>query len=298
MALTKWGLALGGGGILGFAHIGVLMAMELYGLRPQILAGTSAGALVAGLYAAGVNLTGIQEGVEALAGSDEYHEAETALIFAGGQVSATGIKGVVRGGFIEKYIDKLTGSKRVSDIKTPLAIVSVDVETGEEVVFTNRPPVVTTIPAHGDLVPRAGLGRKAYITEVRLAEAIRASISLPGVFVPRRLYGRSLVDGGILNMVPVDELKRMEAEEIVAVDLGLHAERPQKAEDFATILSRCFALASRREVERSLHQYATVILQPEVWDVGIPTPSKIRALIESGKICAEKNMGRLRPLLA
>ncbi len=298
MALTKWGLALGGGGVLGFAHIGVLMAMELYGLRPRMIAGTSAGALVAGLYAAGVNLTGIQEGVAALSESDEFADVEATLIAAGGRISAIGVKGVMRGGLIEKSIDRLTGGKYIFDIKMPLAITSVDVETGEEVVFTNDPPLVGALPLGAGVAPNSGVRRKVYITEARLAEAIRASISLPGVFVPKRLGGRSLVDGGIRNMIPADELKRMEAEEIVAVDLGLHAEKPQKAENFVTILSRCFALACRREAERSLHQYATVILQPEVWDVGIPTPAKVRALIESGKACAEKSMGRLVPLLA
>lgn len=287
----QWGLALGGGGVLGFAHIGILMAMRLYGLTPSMIAGTSAGGAVAGLLAAGVNITGIQDGAIALTAEDNIMDSEIIELSSGGaRAFSLGFKGLVRGGFIESWCDRLTGGKRISDVEMPLAITAVDVESGDEVVFTNQPPRLTT----SILGYHTG---RVYITDAKISEAIRASISLPGVFVPKKLHGRALVDGGVLNMVPVNELKRMGADEIVAVDLGSHAEKPQKVDGVIDVLSRCFSLASRREVERTLTEHATLILQPEVWDIGFPTPNKARALIESGKACAEKNMDRLVTML-
>ncbi len=288
---THWGLALGGGGVLGFAHIGVLMAMRLYGLSPSMIAGTSAGGAVAGLLAAGVNITGIQDGAMALAASEDAIDDEPIEFpYAGPRSHSLGVKGLIRGGFIESWCDRLTGGKRLCDAQMPVAITAVDVETGEEVVFTNRPPRYRT----SILGSETG---KVYITDAKISEAIRASISLPGVFVPKKLHRRTLVDGGVRNMVPVDELERMGAQEIVAVDLGSHAEKPQKVDNVIGVLSRCFALACRREVERTLTEHASLILQPDVWDVGFPTPAKARALIESGKACAEKNMHRLVTML-
>ena len=92
-------------------------------------------------------------------------------------------------------------------------------------------------------------------------------------------------------MVPVDELERMGAQEIVAVDLGSHAEKPQKVDNVIGVLSRCFALACRRKSRTSPNTRLSSCSQM-FWDVGFPTPAKAR-LDESGKACAEKNMPRL-----
>ena len=103
---THWGLALGGGGVLGFAHIGVLMAMRLYGLSPSMIAGTSAGGAVAGLLAAGVNITGIQDGAMALAASEDAIDDEPIEFpYAGPRSHSLGVMGFIRGGFIESWCE-------------------------------------------------------------------------------------------------------------------------------------------------------------------------------------------------
>ncbi len=297
MGNRYWGLSLSGGGVLGFAHIGVLMALEQNGLRPHLLSGTSAGAIVAGLYGAGVDFMGIRKSLEILTQVEAGFMPTSAPITlpSTDSVPATALKGIIPGTIVETTLDTLAKGKYMADVEVALAITAVDVETGEEVIFTNAAKVPKVEPGYRK--SWAENGKKVFLFDVKLAEAIRASISLPGLFIPKNLEGRSLVDGGIRNMVPVDELRRMGAEEIVAVDLGLHAERPQKADNFVSVLSRCFSLACRRDTLRSLHKYASVILQPEVFDVGFPSPGKIQALIELGKICAEENMNRLLSLL-
>ncbi len=290
MALKQWALALSGGGILGFAHIGVLMGLESHCLYPKMLAGTSAGALVAGLYAAGIDLTGIEANTLALfdsRGAAQVLSLDSVISFtAETTVHSLGLKGIISGNFLETYLHDLTNGKRLTEVDIPLSIVAVDIETGDEVVFTNEPP-------H----PKPKGKQKVYVTDATLAEAIRASVSLPGVFVPKHFRGRFLVDGGVKNMAPVDEPKRMGFEEVVAVDLGLRLEHPERARNLVSIVARSFSLACRGETKRNINLHATVILQPEVSDIGIPTPAKIKALIEAGKLCVEENVKRLTSLL-
>ncbi len=290
MPHKKWGLALGGGGIFGFAHIGVLGGLESHGLYANMLTGTSAGALVAGLYAAGINLTEIEANTLALLEPANRARIlgldDDILFIRGNTVSASGVHGIIGGKLFETYLQDITKGKHLSQVTTPLSIIAVDIETGEEVVFTNEPP-------H----PKSKIQQKKYVTDATLAEAIRASVSLPGIFIPKHFQEKLLVDGGIKNMVPVDELKRADLEEIVAVDLGLRLEQPENVRNLWSIVARSFALACRPETRRSINLYATVTLQPKVYDIGIPTPTKIRTLIQAGRECVEQNANRLKSIL-
>ncbi|HHW18168.1 MAG TPA: hypothetical protein GXX30_04625 [Firmicutes bacterium] len=278
--MKKWGLALGGGGILGFAHLGVLEEMESRGLKPDFIAGTSAGAMIAGLYAAGVSLPGIRQQVTSMF----YREdALDPLPWeAGGAISSMAFSGLLGGNLIEEALDRMCGGKRLNDAMIPLSITSVDVISGEIVVFTNLRPKVQS----------SALPGRTYVADARISEAIRASISVPGIFVPKRFQGRYLVDGGVRDMVPAYEVRRMGAQEVIAVDLGLHVDRPQKVSGAYGILTRSFALAARDGTLKSLKEHASLVLQPEVWDMGFPTPGKIKALVEAGRTCAAKNMER------
>ena len=98
-------------------------------------------------------------------------------------------------------------------------------------------------------------------------------------------------------MVPAYEVRRMGAEEVIAVDLGLRVEVPEDAKSAVAILSRCFQLASRESTLRDLSCYASVTLQPEILEVGFPTPSRCREIIQAGRACAERNMPRIAALL-
>ncbi|MGI6632081.1 MAG: patatin-like phospholipase family protein [Bacillota bacterium] len=286
--MRKWGLALGGGGVYGLAHIGVLQVLERYGLVPDAIAGTSAGALVAGLWASGVDLTRIEvETTEALL-ADESYEATVQPVSMSMNVTQMGITGLVRGGFIESTVDRLTGGAYLRDARIPLAITSVDVVTGSLVIFTNDPPrkrsMVESLAAMGRL----------YVTDAKISEAARASISIPGVFTPKPFGEFTLVDGGIRDMVPVFEVRRMGVSEAVGVDLGLHVDRPHKPSSLVSVVSRSFSLSARETTQRNLQEYATLTLQPDVMSVtGLLSRAKVRNLISAGRVCAERALGRL-----
>jgi len=278
--VKKWGLALGAGGIFGFAHLGVLQVMHQHDLKPNFIAGTSAGAIIAGLYALGVDLKVIED--EAAAAVLQTDALYTASLTYSQNISSMAFSGLIGGHLIEEALDRLCGGRRLRDAEIPLAIISVDLISGEIVVFTNRDPDLGTLAHPG----------RSYVGDAKVSEAIRASISIPGIFVPKKFNGRELVDGGVRDAVPAYEVRRMGAEEVVAVDLGWHVDRPQKVAGVYSIVTRSFHLASRDTVVRNLKNYASVVLRPEVGDIGFPTLSKIRALINKGKVCAEKNMDR------
>lgn len=141
-------------------------------------------------------------------------------------------------------------------------------------------------------------GGRVYVTDAAVSAAIRASISMPGVFAPKRFGQWSLIDGGIKDMVPVFEVARMGAREVVGVDLGLHVDRPMKPTNLISILARSVSISARETTERYLGKYATLTLQPDVASAsGIPMPACAKELIRLGRVCAEKALPRITTLI-
>lgn len=257
---------------------------------PRVIAGTSVGALVGGLYAAGISLGRIVSAVAEACGF-EGRNRDTMQVSHGDAPVPLGISGLIGGGFVEDAIDAVVKGIGIDDVDTGLAITSVDLESGAIVVFTNRRPAPD--------VSRCGVaaGLRVYVGGVKLSAAIRASISIPGLFVPRRMDKWLLVDGGVKEMVPAYEARRMGADRVVAVDLGKHVEKPMGSDDVVSILFRSFAIATRESAEKALRDHADLVLQPEVSGGGFPGPSRIRELYEAGVSCARENLGRLMDII-
>ena len=178
----KIGLALGSGAARGLAHIGVLEVLEKEGIPVNLIAGTSAGAAVGALYAQGKNTTQIKKLVLDLGWKKFAPLVDLSLPKTG----------FIRG---KKIKDLLTlfigGDIKFSDLKIPFACVATDIETGEEII----------------------------IDRGSLTEAIRASISIPAIFTIVKREGRYLVDGSLVNPVPVSVAKQMGADFIIAVNV-------------------------------------------------------------------------------
>ena len=176
----KLGLALGGGAARGFAHIGVIQVLEEAGLRPDFVAGTSAGSVVAALYASGktgAQLQQVGESMEEAAITDW-----TLPVFN---------SGVLRGDALAKYVNQQVGGRLIENMTVPLGIVATDLYSGEMMVFQR-----------GD----TGM-------------AVRASSAVPAIFQPVKISGRSYVDGGLVSPVPVRAARRMGAQVVVAIDI-------------------------------------------------------------------------------
>lgn len=176
-----WGLALGGGAARGFAHVGVLQVLEENGLRPNVVTGTSAGSLVAALYATGMKTTELERlalGMEAATLTD------WALPIFG--------RGVLRGEALERYVREAVNGRTLEGMALPLGILATDLQTGRGVLFRR-----------GDA-----------------AIAVRASSAVPGVFTPVQISGREYLDGGLVAPVPVSQARDMGAEVVLAVDIS------------------------------------------------------------------------------
>ena len=175
------GLALGGGAARGFAHVGVIQVLEEARIRPVLVTGTSAGSLVAALYASGKNGAQLQQIAESM---EEATIADWTL-----QVLS---RGALRGEALAKYVNVQVGQKQIEALPMPLGIVATDLNSGNDIVFQR-----------GDT-----------------GTAVRASSAVPAVFQPVKIGSREYVDGGLVSPVPVRAAKKMGAELIIAVDIS------------------------------------------------------------------------------
>jgi NTE family protein len=191
------GLALGGGGARGLAHVGILKALDEAGVKPDVIAGTSMGGLIGGAYAAGFSGKAIEREVLALASASR-------LIQFADRIPT--LRAIFSGRRFETYLAHTIGADLTfADLRRPLAVSTVDLNTGREVVFRS-----------GAVVP-----------------ALRATISIPGVFAAVERGGRRLIDGGILNNVPADHARSLGADVVMAVDVLPCFIRPDESSPLA-----------------------------------------------------------------
>jgi len=199
------GLALGSGAARGFAHVGVIQVLEEAGIKPSLVVGTSAGSLVAALYASGKSGNQLQQLAESM---EEATFADWTLpIFN---------RGILRGDALARYVSTQVGGKAIEDLPLPLGIVATDLNNGQGVLFRR-----------GDT-----------------ATAVRASSAVPAVFHPVRISGRDYVDGGLVSPVPVQFARQMGAELVLAVDISTPPEG-NSASDTLQILMQTFTIMGR-----------------------------------------------------
>jgi NTE family protein len=201
----KIGLALGGGAARGFAHVGVIQVLEEAGIRPDFVAGTSAGSLVAALYASGRNSHQLQQVAETM---EEATFADWTLpIFS---------RGMLRGEALARYVNTQVGGKLIEQMPVPLGIVATDLNSGLGVLFQR-----------GDT-----------------GTAVRASSAVPALFLPVKIGAQEYVDGGLVSPVPVRYAKQMGAELVIAVDIS-SAPEGNPSDGTMQILLQTFAIMGK-----------------------------------------------------
>jgi NTE family protein len=176
-------LVLSGGGARGFAHVGVIKVLCEAGVNIDYLAGTSAGGAVAAVYASGLSCAELEEMALDMS---RWRTVVSLLDRSRPRL------GLFSGDRVEDYFGEILGDKTFRDLTIPLAVVAVDLETGQEVVIKSG----------------------------RVLDAVRATTAFPGVFAPKRIEGQLLVDGGLLNNLPVDVAQEMGADVVIAVDVS------------------------------------------------------------------------------
>lgn len=173
------GIALSGGAARGFAHIGVLRTLLAHGLKPEIVTGTSMGALIGGCYAA-----------DQLDAFERWANGLTRRrVLSYLDVSLAG-SGLISGSRLARQLEATLGGIKIETLETRFAAIATEIDTGHEV----------------------------WLTRGRLVEALRASYALPGVFAPVRIGGRWLLDGALVNPVPVSAARALDARLVIAVN--------------------------------------------------------------------------------
>lgn len=258
---TRLALVLGSGGAKGLAHIGVLKALEELRIGPDLVVGSSMGALIGAFYAAGV--------------SPEEQE-RVALTMTRRRIARfftlkPTLSGLIDGKRITKFLDLYFGKRRIEDLRFSYAAVAVDLLTGDEVVFDSG----------------------------SIAAAIRASGAIPGVLTPLESSGRALVDGGILDPVPIRAARWLGAERVIAVSLSpyrdyklvrfssidLPEKKPDRSEGLKPLLRGIRMSLSKRKAVNLLNiglrsfeviQGARLLLQMEELGAGVLIEPDVR----------------------
>ncbi|QDH71831.1 BamA/TamA family outer membrane protein [Lysobacter alkalisoli] len=255
------GLALGGGGARGIAHISVLRKIEELRIPVDCIAGTSMGALVGGLYASGMPAQDLRELVEStdwkrlfddsLARPERSYRRKQddrdSLTTVGVGITRKGLRlspGLLQGERILAMFERNTlGVSAIEDfdlLPIPYRAVATDLNTGEAVVLD-----------HGSL-----------------AMAMRASMSLPGIFQPVEVDGRVLLDGGLVNQVPVDIVRGMGADIVIAVDVGTPLDKLDRNASLLQVVSQISGMMTTGNTRRQLQTLADrdVLIVPELGD--------------------------------
>lgn len=239
----KVGLALGGGAILGAAHIGVLRAFREAEIEIQAVAGTSIGALIASLYAFGVDPDEITKQAKSMSWLDITSLAVSKL-------------GLLSNDKVGKLVDELVGEKNIEDAPIPLAMVATDIGSGGHVILDKG----------------------------SLAQAVCASTCIPGIFKPVEIDGRMLVDGGLVENVPVSPLEKMGCRTIVGIDLNANREY-QAPDDLVDVLLNAIDIAIDHSAQVQTRE-AELIIAPNMNAFNRTDAGALDELIEVGYTAA------------
>lgn len=254
----KVALVLGGGAARGFAHIGVIKVLEAHGIQPDMVVGTSAGSVVAALYASGLN--GIQINRIALK-MDEASISDWAMPIRS--------RGFLKGVALQTYLDHVLHNRPIEKMKIPLGIVATDLQSGQPILFQR-----------GD----TGI-------------AARASCSVPSIFEPVDIGGREYVDGGLVSPVPAAFAHKMGADFVIAVDISARPELQPTQSSF-DILLQTFTIMGQTIKSYELDKYADVVIRPNLAAMSGSDFNDRNKAILAGEEAAEKAMPDLLRRLA
>lgn len=247
------GLALGGGGARGAAHIGVLTELEKAGVPIHLIAGTSAGSLVGSLYSFGLS----PDQILALAVKTTWRDLVNLSLPRVGLVNASRM---------EVLLNDILLDSDIEDLALPFAAVSCDLHTGREMVLTRG----------------------------NVANAVRASCSIPGIFVPVPHGDELLVDGGVVNGVPVNVAKMLGSNFTIAVKLHDQVNPADKLDNIFAILAQSLEIMQRsQQMEKP-----DVLILPDLRDHHMSDLTKTMSAYEAGRAAAKAALPKIKKLLA
>ena len=252
------GLVLGAGAARGFAHVGVIKALEAQGIRPDIVVGSSAGSVIAALLASGA--TGNDLNRLAL-NLDEATIADWGLPFAGR------FGGLIKGDALQNMINREVQNKSIEQMRIPLGIVATELQSGKGVLF------------------RTG----------NTGQAVRASCSIPGVFQPTVIGGKEYVDGGLVAPVPVSYARQMGATLVIAVNISSEPVHQDASGTFG-VLQQTISIM-QRSINQFELKSADIVITPHLKQMSGSDFRSRNAAILAGEVATQEQMGSIKEKL-
>lgn len=279
----KIGLALGGGGAKGLAHIGVLEALESHGILPHYVAGTSIGSIIGAVYALEGSTRNLQARAQQMIESDEFKDfglgefytadenvferfkKEVFEKFYFGRLFF--LKSHIKSHAAEKLFKDLFGERTFQDCKIRFACNALDIQTGEEIIFTS------------------GLIRNA----------VWASCAIPGILPPYHDGGRILVDGGVIDNIPVEPVKALGARIIVASYLG-NRPRFEGEPDTGFRISQRAQSFVRYHLDQKILEQADCVITPDITRFHWADFSPLPELVAVGRQAVAEKLSQVRSM--
>ncbi len=281
--IPRIGLALGGGGARGLAHLSVLRVLEENDIPIAAIAGTSIGAIIGASYALEPNIDKVQKEIQDFLHSPKFMESgfdlfkkKTAAEDFFGQV-ATYVKerivinlahsrlSLVGAWRVSRAVDELLAHRKFEECQIPFCCVATDLHSGEEVTFR----------------------------EGELSKPVQASMSIPGFLPPVEHNGHLLVDGAVLSPVPVVACRALGVDVVIAVEVGQRLEQDGELDSVIDIVFRASTITARQYTEMLLRE-ADVVIRPEVGDIHWSEFSKMPMALTAGERAAKKALSDIR----
>ena len=276
------GLALSGGGVKGFAHIGVLKAIEKAGIKIDLVCGTSMGSIIGALYASGYS----PEQIENLVAEEDWakimndhvfrrrldhfekkNDGQYSFRIQGKMTEAGLIKGQRITDLLCRWFSPVHECEDFFQLRIPFSCIATDLETGKPVKLS-----------------------KGF-----LPEALRASISYPFAFTPVKLDGKLLGDGGIARNLPVSDLKEAGADIIIAVNVGSSLYTKEQINSIPRILEQCISFFGEQDLEKQ-KTLCDILIEPDVKGYSTFSFDSIQAIIAIGEQAGKRNMSQLKKI--
>jgi NTE family protein len=251
----KIALVLGGGAARGFAHIGVIRALEQEKIPIDMIVGTSVGSLIGAIYASNMNSFELEWTAFSL---------EKDQIFDYGILSAFTSMGFAKGDKLEEFVKSKVPIANIEDLKLPFAAIATDLNRGTRVVLD-----------HGSV-----------------AKAVHASSAIPGVFNPVDLQGKLLVDGGVVENVPSSVAREKGADIVIAVDIGQNVIN-FNITNIIDVMLQAVTIISSENVKYT-RKNADVLITPAVGDVGMLDFTQKKRCMQAGIEAAQKAIPDIR----
>jgi len=296
----RLGLVLGAGSYRGLIHIGVLQVLEENNIPIDYIGGSSIGALISSFYAMGYNGEKIEEiamdFVRELPFTLSVDPGKAFLIFIKAFLKRAGLfpadwvkvpLGLIDGKKIVNYLYKYLGDLRFEDLEKPLIIVSTDLRSGEGIAF---------VPANFHYNTRS-LNDTVYYYNEPVIDAVMASISIPGIFVPYLWNERYLIDGAVKNSLPVDIMSLMKPDVILACDLGYNSQDDEKIWDPLSAAIQTLDIMGQEISSLNLQKYADIIIKPEISNINIKDLNSVKNAINIGRRTGLKAVPTIKAML-